>query len=103
MSYQHYASATILKVIAYMNHFPDIKIQIQSHTDTKAGKRYNQNLSQRRAENTITYLISNKMDESRVSAKGFGETKLVNDCTVWIKCTPEKNEENRRSEFIVIE
>jgi outer membrane protein OmpA-like peptidoglycan-associated protein/tetratricopeptide (TPR) repeat protein len=97
------ASATILKVIAYMNHFPDIKIQIQSHTDTKAGKRYNQNLSQRRAENTITYLISNKMDESRVSAKGFGETKLVNDCTVWIKCTPEKNEENRRSEFIVIE
>ncbi|MFS4494593.1 OmpA family protein [Maribacter sp. 2308TA10-17] len=97
------ASATILKVIEYMNHFPDIKIQIQSHTDTKAGTRYNEKLSQRRADNTVAYLISNKMDESRVSAVGFGETKLANDCTDWAKCTPEKNEENRRSEFIVME
>jgi len=97
------ASATILKVIEYMNFFPDIKIQVQSHTDTKASTRYNERLSQRRAENTVTYLISNRMDESRVSGRGFGELQLSNDCKVWTKCTPEKNEENRRSEFIVIE
>ncbi|TMM53268.1 flagellar motor protein MotB [Maribacter algarum] len=97
------ASATILKVIEYMNLFPDIKIQVESHTDTKAGTRYNERLSQRRADNTVTYLISNKMDESRVSGKGFGESKLANDCIDWTKCTPEKNEQNRRSEFIVIE
>ncbi len=97
------ASATMLKVIEYMNLFPDIKIQIQSHTDAKAGKSYNQRLSQRRADNTVTYLVANNMDASRVSAKGFGESKLANDCIDWTKCTPEKNEENRRSEFIVVE
>lgn len=97
------ASATILKVIEYMNLYPDVKIQVQSHTDEKAGKRYNDGLSQKRADNTVLYLISNKMDASRVSGKGFGETKLINDCSDWSKCTPEKNEENRRSEFIVLE
>jgi outer membrane protein OmpA-like peptidoglycan-associated protein len=97
------ASVTILKVIEYMNHFPDVKIEIQSHTDEKAGKRYNDRLSQKRADNTVLYLISNKLDPSRVSGKGFGETKLINDCSDWSKCTPEKNEENRRSEFIVLE
>lgn len=97
------ASATILQVIAYMNLFPDIKIQIQSHTDKKASIAYNEKLSQRRADNTVTYLIANSMNANRVSAKGFGESKLANDCTDWTKCTPEQNEENRRSEFIVIE
>ena len=97
------ASVTILKVIEYMNHFPDVKIEVQSHTDEKAGKRYNDRLSQKRADNTVLYLISNKLNPSRVSGKGFGETKLINDCSDWSKCTPEKNEENRRSEFIVLE
>jgi len=97
------ASTTILKVIEYMNLFPDIIIQIQSHTDAKAGMHYNERLSQRRADNTVTYLIANAMDASRVTAKGFGENKLANDCTDWTQCSSEKNEENRRSEFIVME
>lgn len=97
------ASATILKVVEYMNLFPDIKIQVQSHTDVKAGETYNQRLSQDRADNTVTYLISNRMDESRVSGKGFGKTKLANDCTNLEKCTDEEHEKNRRSEFIVME
>ncbi len=97
------ASATILKVIEYMNLFPDIKIQVQSHTDVKAGESYNQRLSQQRADNTVTYLISNRMDESRVSGEGFGKSKLANDCTTLEKCTDEEHEKNRRSEFIVME
>ncbi|MFK7813986.1 MAG: OmpA family protein [Maribacter sp.] len=97
------ASATMLKVIAYMNKYPDIKIRVESHTDVKAGTGYNERLSQQRADNTVTYLIANKMDASRLSGKGFGKTKLANDCTTLEKCTDEKHEENRRSEFIVVE
>lgn len=97
------ASATLLKVIEYMNLFPDIKIQVQSHTDVKAGENYNQRLSQDRADNTVTYLISNRLDESRVTGAGFGKTKLANDCDTLEKCTDEEHEKNRRSEFIVIE
>jgi len=97
------ASATLLKIIEYMNFYPDIKIQVQSHTDVKAGESYNLRLSQKRAENTVTYLISNRMDASRLSGEGFGKTRLANDCSTVEKCTDEEHEKNRRSEFVVVE
>jgi len=97
------AAATITKVIEYLNFYPDTKIQVQSHTDTKAGVQYNSVLSEKRAVNTMDYLLSNGISSSRVSKESYGESKLVNDCSVWSKCTPEKNEQNRRSEFIVME
>ena len=97
------ASETILTVVEYLKTFPDLKVQVQSHTDVKAGNSYNMRLSQKRAENTVAYLVANGIDASRISGKGFGKTRLVNDCTTRESCPDEKHQENRRSEFIVIE
>ncbi|QCW99343.1 flagellar motor protein MotB [Aggregatimonas sangjinii] len=97
------ASRTLLAVIEYIKQFPDIRIQVQSHTDSKAGAAYNMALSQKRAENTVTYLLANGVQEGTVTAEGFGETKLINDCTTRESCPDERHQENRRSEFVVME
>lgn len=94
----------LVKVIKYLNLFPDAKIEIQSHTDAKESHSYNQRLSERRGKKTVAYLSSGGIDKTRLTYKGFGETKLINDCTDanYTKCSDAENELNRRSEFIVI-
>lgn len=97
------AAATMMKVLAYLNAFPDIHVEVQSHTDVRASKWYNDRLSKRRAKNTVAFLIEKGIDASRISSNGFGETILTNDCKTRDSCTDEKHEENRRSEFIVVQ
>lgn len=97
------AATTLNAVIGYLTEFPNMNIQVQSHTDVKASKSYNDRLSDRRAKSTVAYLIANGINEARVVGQGFGETQLTNDCTTLEKCTDEEHEENRRSEFIVME
>ena len=97
------AALTLTAVLEYLNAFPDMKIQVQSHTDVKASNSYNESLSTRRAKSTVAYLIANGIDEARVNGEGFGESILTNDCTTLEKCTDQRHEENRRSEFIVVE
>ena len=97
------SESTIKQVAEYMNAFPDLKVEVRSHTDAKAGNTYNKRLSERRAQETSDYLIQLGIDKARVSGKGFGETQLINDCTVWEKCDESQNLLNRRSEFIVVE
>lgn len=97
------AAVTLTAVINYLNEFPEMKVQVQSHTDVRASKWYNNKLSERRAKSTVAYIIANGISESRLNGKGFGESQLANDCTTAEKCTDEEHEKNRRSEFIVIE
>ncbi len=94
---------TMEKVVSYLKEFPDLKVQVQSHTDTKNSESYNIKLSEKRTENTVAYLVANSIDEARISGKGFGEKQLTNDCTTRESCSDEKHQENRRSEFIVVE
>lgn len=97
------AAVTLTKVVNYLKEFSTMKIQIQSHTDVKADAKYNNKLSTQRAENTAAYLVANGINKDRISGRGFGESKLANDCTTLEKCTDQQHEENRRSEFIVLE
>lgn len=97
------ASEIVLKrVIEYLNKYPEIAIDIRSHTDASGNDAYNMQLSARRAKSTADYLIKNGIDASRVTSKGYGETQLINDCKNAENCTDEQNQLNRRSEFIVV-
>jgi outer membrane protein OmpA-like peptidoglycan-associated protein/tetratricopeptide (TPR) repeat protein len=98
-----YARVELEKVIAYMNEYPLVKIDIRSHTDSRASDNYNMALSKRRNISTREYLISRGISQSRLSGKGYGETQLVNKCSNGVKCSIEEHQLNRRSEFIVIE
>ncbi len=97
------ASKNLQKVIEFMKWYPDLKVQVQSHTDAKAGKGYNMRLSKRRAKHTVEYLLSQGIEASRISGKGFGETQLTNNCDTRDSCSDERHQENRRSEFVVVE
>lgn len=85
-----------------MNDYPTMVIDIRSHTDSRASHSYNEKLSDRRAKSTMKYLISKGINKDRLSAKGYGETLLVNNCSDGVDCTEEAHQANRRSEFIIL-
>lgn len=91
------------KVIAAMEKYPSLKIQVNSHTDSRGPATYNLWLSQKRAESTINYMISKGISADRLASEGFGETKLINNCYDGVKCTSQQHDLNRRSEFIILE
>ena len=91
------------KVIAAMEKYPSLKIKVNSHTDSRGKDSYNLWLSQKRAESTVDYMISKGISADRLQGEGFGETKLVNECSNGVKCSAKKHELNRRSEFIILE
>lgn len=91
------------KIIAYMNQYPKAKVSVRSHTDSRASDSYNIELSQRRAKETVAYMVQQGISKTRINGSGFGETKLINDCNNTADCTEEKHQQNRRSEFILVE
>ncbi|WP_298520711.1 OmpA family protein [uncultured Kordia sp.] len=97
------AEIELRKVIAVMKLYPDMKIDVRSHTDSRADDDYNMDLSNRRAQSTMQFLITNGINESRLKGKGYGETRHVNRCRNGVPCTEYEHQLNRRSEFIIIE
>ena len=97
------AAIEINKVIAYLIKFPNAKVDVKSHTDSRAPDNYNLELSNKRANSVIKYIISNGIDSSRVSGKGYGETQLLNNCANGVKCSELEHQINRRTEFLIVE
>ena len=85
-----------------MEKFPEMIIQFGAHTDSRGGDGYNMWLSQKRASETVRYLIGIGADPRRITGKGYGETKLVNECSNGVKCSEVQHQQNRRTEFVVI-
>lgn len=96
------AKPELNRLAQFMTDNPDINIELSSHTDSRASSSYNQNLSQRRADRAVDYLISLGVSGSRLIGTGYGETKLLNECADGVQCSEEKHQENRRTEFKVI-
>ena len=82
---------------------PTMKIELGSHSDSRGSDSYNLTLSQKRAKSAVDYLISQGIDKSRLVNKGYGETKIKNRCVNGVECTDEEHEENRRTEFVILD
>ncbi|MGH1438129.1 MAG: OmpA family protein [Lewinella sp.] len=82
---------------------PDIVVEVASHTDAQGTASFNQRLSQRRADAIVTFLRKKGISRERLRARGYGETRLVNECADGIKCSEEAHQLNRRTEFRVLE
>jgi outer membrane protein OmpA-like peptidoglycan-associated protein/tetratricopeptide (TPR) repeat protein len=99
------AEIELQKVFAVLNKYPTMKIDIRSHTDCRGPASYNEKLSNSRAKSTRQYLIDKGVDAERLTAKGYGESRLVNDCgcepSNESSCSEEEHQLNRRSEFII--
>ena len=95
------AALDLEKILDVLNQNPNMKLDIRSHTDSRASHKYNETLSDNRAKSTISWLVKNGIDSSRLTGKGYGETQLINKCSDGVKCTEEEHQLNRRSEFII--
>jgi outer membrane protein OmpA-like peptidoglycan-associated protein len=90
------------KIVEVLTQNPSIKIEIGSHTDSRQTKQYNQALSQRRAKSTLEYLVKRGINKNRLTAKGYGETQLVNQCADGVQCSEAEHQLNRRSTFVIV-
>lgn len=95
------ATTELDKVVNFMIKYTDVSIEIGSHTDCRDKSENNLILSQKRAEATLNYLVKQGISPSRLKAKGYGETNPLNECVDGIKCSEDKYQINRRSEFII--
>ncbi len=84
------------KLLQLMNDNPSIKIQVNGYTDDVGSDAENLTLSENRAKAVVDYLTAKGIDDRRLAAKGFGETKPLAD-----NSTEEGKALNRRTEFIV--
>lgn len=96
------AAKELDRLVQVMQDNPGLKIELSSHTDSRAGDQYNLVLSDKRAKAAVDYIISKGIDAKRMKWKGYGETKLVNDCKNKVECTEENHQKNRRTEFKAI-
>lgn len=100
------AAIELDKIVAGMKEYPNIIIELGSHTDCRSSAASNIKLSDKRAKSSMTYLISKGIDKSRVTAKGYGESRILNGCEcegkVESSCSEEQHQANRRTEFIVV-
>jgi len=95
------AAIELDKLVKILNDNPEINVELGSHTDCRGSDSYNALLSQRRAESAVNYIISTGIDKSRIKAKGYGESVLINKCADGVECTEEEHQMNRRTEFKV--
>ena len=93
------AALELDKVVQLLKDNPRLKIEMGSHCDSREAEGYNQKLSENRAKATVDYLISKGVNSKRLTAKGYGETRLVNDCYDGVSCSEEEHQRNRRTEF----
>lgn len=89
-------------VIKTMQSNPNITIEIGSHTDRRGNNRYNQELSQKRANSVKKHIEDSGISPSRILAKGYGESQPVVECATDDSCSEEEHELNRRCEFIIV-
>lgn len=90
------------QLVAIMESEPNLAIKVTAHTDSRGTDKYNQWLSERRAERTVDYVLSKGISADRISHEAFGETQLVNECSDGVRCTEEQHAKNRRSDFLII-
>ncbi|WP_430427772.1 OmpA family protein [Maribacter litoralis] len=90
------------KVIDAVERFPQIRLRIESYTDSRGSSSYNKRLSQDRANTIKQYLLNNGLNSHNIiEAIGYGEEKIVNNCTNGAYCLDFLHKQNERTLFVV--
>ena len=91
------------KVVEAVQRFPQLKLKIENHTDSKGNDSYNKKLSQDRADAIKKYLLTNGVsDTSILEAVGYGEEKIKNSCTNGVYCLDFLHKQNERTLFVIV-
>ncbi|MBL7828624.1 MAG: OmpA family protein [Saprospiraceae bacterium] len=89
-------------VVAIMKQQPSLSVEIASHTDSRGSHTYNEDLSQRRANGVVEYLVMKGIARNRLMPHGYGESEPRNTCSDGITCTEKEHARNRRTEIRVL-
>ncbi|MFD1819373.1 WD40-like Beta Propeller Repeat [Pseudarcicella hirudinis] len=90
------------RLIPLLKKYPEMKIEIRSHTDARSSDTYNMQLSDNRARAVVDYLVARGVDPARLVSKGYGETEPINECVDGVQCTELDYKQNRRTEFRIL-
>lgn len=100
------AKVELDKIVKLMTEYPNLTIELSSHTDCRARKKYNQVLSDCRAKTSLQYIQARIANPDRIYGQGYGESRLTNGCacepTNASNCSDAEHQLNRRTEFIII-
>ena len=100
------AALELDKIVKILNDNPLIYLELGSHTDCRGAEKYNLNLSSIRAKASSDYIKKRIVNPKRITSKGYGESKLKNDCKcegeIESTCSEEEHQLNRRTEFIIL-
>ena len=96
------AALELDKIVVILNKYPNMRIELRSHTDARGNDNFNLKLSDDRANSAALYIIGKGIDSKRIVAKGYGEKELINKCKNGVKCEEKEHEENRRTEFKIL-
>lgn len=96
------AAVELDKLVLILKQHLTMRIELSSHTDSRAPDAYNMALSQRRAASAVAYLVGKGIDKKRMIAKGYGETRLVNKCSNGVPCSEAEHQLNRRTEVKIL-
>lgn len=97
------ASRELDKLAIMLKRYKGMRVEIRSHTDSRATTEFNQKVSEGRSQAVKKYLIKRGISGSRLEASGYGESQLLNECADGVECTEEQHSANRRTEFKVIQ
>ncbi len=90
------------KVVDAVKKFPNMKFSIETYTDSRGGRSSNQKVSEQRSAAIEAYLLNNGVpSESITGSQGFGEDKIVNNCTDGVYCLDFLHQQNLRTLFVV--
>ena len=93
-------AAELDKLVYVMSQNDKLRIYVKSHTDSRGADEFNLDLSERRANSTVAYIVSKGISVDKVTGKGFGESEFKVDCQD--NCTDDEHALNRRSEFMIV-
>lgn len=100
------AAIELDKIAKLLNEYPDMMIELVSHTDCRGTATYNKRLSDKRAKASAQYLQSKITRPKRVIYRGYGELSPLSDCgckdDVFETCTEDDHQKNRRTEYRII-
>jgi len=86
-----------------MKQYRTLKIELTSHTDSRGSAENNMKLSANRAKACYTYLVNKGIGKDKIVYKGYGETRLLNECADGVECGNEQHQINRRTEISILE
>ena len=96
------AKPTLDRLSTILRDNPQIRIQLSSHTDCRGEDDYNAELSQKRAQSAVLYLVDRGIPFDRLQAQGYGESQLaVHDCECE-SCAEAQHKVNRRTTFKIL-